>query len=906
MANDLREYSPPSVPSISKANPSTGSDKWMCTNNSFEEDDEEDDKHSSPRRPLKKMKSFEQSSSFVTQTPVAKWGCPVCTFDNLNCLRCEICDYVKMAQADVASETESPPKDISTNNNIVIVIDSDDSDIDSYIKTPLLPPPKKTRHYETLSSDSDSDDDDLLKPSILEISTLARKKKEEESEKQTQNENASNRQLSQNQATLAAQEQRKRNQISSNIENTLIEKPPLPEPADGATNYPDLVRELALKACCLALLGSNHSKDSMTSHHYVRLTSFLSCYQKSPIRSDHMLQKLGVGCAEDTRKRLRDCNLISTEEEEGESVPMTPPVAALIILLEYSKNPYANGPMPLRDLLQKVNGMVSPSCKFAEKDGVQKSVSFRIPMSDLDNTIDDATMKSSPNFKMIENLGKPNKDEDRVSLIKLRKINKEEVVELLPSGLDTATKINHERRKRNNDNHGYLRELNSTQTKKMYERTTVCVDLHEGGSAKHHLHKMCDQLDSLKVPYFVAHLFVGDYLAFVDGNVAPLVIERKSIADVALSMGDGRWADQKRKMRKAQFVLSGGQRHRCKMYYIIEGRVDASNTVGGLYVGKRGDNIKIEAVEDAIASLGNEGFVVLRTDSMQHSVGKGGVEKLMREEVVLKMVRGEDLNGLPKMTLSQFKAAYTACDDKAGDAPAEVVGTGVINVDDDDDDDDDDRDEDENGGNGNDNDNDNNNNPIEVLKKLPGPQLKGFCIDRGLVKSGKKDELAARLMTPALPKLLVDRQNVKEAYTPKPIGSTAALCCALLQNSNEWMAKDPLMNAADALGIRGDKSMFDKLGGGMYNYDGWSGMYKSLIDNQVEGNLVMSQSRKKFKLTERGVSIARCLHLNAHSTDLCACVKYELDSIVENDSSDLIKEHRKGLDNVWRMCYDGR
>ena len=73
---------------------------------------------------------------------------------------------------------------------------------------------------------------------------------------------------------------------------------------------------------------------------------------------------------------------------------------------------------------------------------------------------------------------------------------------------------------------------------------------------------------------------------FVGDKLAPILIERKSIEDVAHSLADGRWQRQQHSMRKAQFVLGGGEARRCQMCYLIEG--DASmRIVHGGFIGRR-------------------------------------------------------------------------------------------------------------------------------------------------------------------------------------------------------------------------------------------------------------------------------------------------------------------------------
>ena len=78
--------------------------------------------------------------------------------------------------------------------------------------------------------------------------------------------------------------------------------------------------------------------------------------------------------------------------------------------------------------------------------------------------------------------------------------------------------------------------------------------------------------------------------AALDGGLnylCPIVVERKSVQDVAMSIHDGRWKDQKRRMYHAQYVFGYDN---CHMVYIIEGNENAQ-TVSGGYVGARWFNV---------------------------------------------------------------------------------------------------------------------------------------------------------------------------------------------------------------------------------------------------------------------------------------------------------------------------
>jgi hypothetical protein len=82
-----------------------------------------------------------------------------------------------------------------------------------------------------------------------------------------------------------------------------------------------------------------------------------------------------------------------------------------------------------------------------------------------------------------------------------------------------------------------------------YSNIIMGMDLREGGGGtKNVLHTMCNKLDWTKLPYFVTSLAIGDYIFLHKNKLVPVLIERKSVQDVAQSIYDGRWHRQKRRM----------------------------------------------------------------------------------------------------------------------------------------------------------------------------------------------------------------------------------------------------------------------------------------------------------------------------------------------------------------------
>jgi ERCC4-type nuclease len=131
---------------------------------------------------------------------------------------------------------------------------------------------------------------------------------------------------------------------------------------------------------------------------------------------------------------------------------------------------------------------------------------------------------------------------------------------------------------------------------------------------------MCDHLDTRGVPYVVRELKIADYVFFVEDKLAPVLIERKTAEDVAGSLHDGRWERQQRSMRKAQYVLGGGEARKCQICYIIEGDANKRKVHGG-NVGRRSWFQGVEDVENAIDSLPSLGFSVMRSKGHLDTIG---------------------------------------------------------------------------------------------------------------------------------------------------------------------------------------------------------------------------------------------------------------------------------------------
>ena len=155
-----------------------------------------------------------------------------------------------------------------------------------------------------------------------------------------------------------------------------------------------------------------------------------------------------------------------------------------------------------------------------------------------------------------------------------------------------------------------------------FKNICIGIDLREGGGGHHALHEMCNTLDVKKVPFFVASLKIGDYVFFTrdpTGSLdylCPLLVERKSIEDIALSISDGRWKSQKQRMYHGQYIFGYGN---SRMVFIIEGKEEKQQVTGG-YIGHRMHNVDMQRLQDEIENLKSEGFHVLRTPSRKQTM----------------------------------------------------------------------------------------------------------------------------------------------------------------------------------------------------------------------------------------------------------------------------------------------
>ena len=99
------------------------------------------------------------------------------------------------------------------------------------------------------------------------------------------------------------------------------------------------------------------------------------------------------------------------------------------------------------------------------------------------------------------------------------------------------------------------------------------------------LDSRCNKLDMTGLPYFVGNLDIGDYCFFSGNRLCPILVERKSIEDIAHSIYDGRWERQKQRMYIGQFVFGYGD-EASKLCFLVEGMEDKHQVTGG-FIGNR-------------------------------------------------------------------------------------------------------------------------------------------------------------------------------------------------------------------------------------------------------------------------------------------------------------------------------
>ena len=415
---------------------------------------------------------------------------------------------------------------------------------------------------------------------------------------------------------------------------------------------------------------------------------------------------------------------------------------------------------------------------------------------------------------------------------------------------------------------GPMRQLASFTVPEEFGNVTVVIDHREGGGNGKGLHTMCDFMDHAEVPYVVRDLKISDYVFFVGDKLAPVLIERKSIEDLAGSLVDGRWERQQRNMRKAQYVLGGPDR-KCHICYLIEGDVDKAIVHGG-YVGRAAHRIKPEDIRNAIAKLPKLGFSVIESKTNYGSLDK--IKQIAKDF----LWRANNGSITCQYTYDEFVQAVKRLSDDKGDPPTDErfqnpappivseVPIPTANA--------------TSESNEPQEESEETKKKREELLKLSMKDLKAQAKERAEKQSGSKKELVERLLQPRKPEILISRSR-RGQYVPKVPSCNAAILVALHlhhEPGTPELSKEQIMNYAEETGVSKDP-MFGKgkSGYGGWNYDGWSG-----IKDMTGGDpALMSIVKRKYALTtkphgEAGVEVAKAIHIVAHRQGICRCGRY--------------------------------
>lgn len=419
-----------------------------------------------------------------------------------------------------------------------------------------------------------------------------------------------------------------------------------------------------------------------------------------------------------------------------------------------------------------------------------------------------------------------------------------------------------------------------SQVDRKFQDICLGVDFREGGGGHNALHSMCNALDLKKVPYFVGTLNIGDYVLFTKRNdsdslnyLCPILVERKSIEDVAMSIHDGRWKAQKRRMYVGQYVFGY---ENCRMVFIIEGK-DQKQAVTGGYIGHRMFNVNMERLNEEIENLKSEGFEVIRTPSRENTmfhlsrcaaqvaddVRTGTLKATWTytgfNDEVKKIPTGVDFSRLAKDAMARKTARLNEeannskrvieLDEGSDYAAADSAKRKKYK-----------------------NENDQNACKYSDWSKA---KLEEACVTSGLAKTGSKRELIARLNGPRPPRLWVERK-LKGEYVPQShdVGSTALLVALYLhecETGKAEMTKDELYEKAEACEITKNPFSGGTTQTGPFHYTGWANM-----DSLLKGDPPLVVKKKgRYKLTRNsniaGYQLSEQLHIWCHQNNNCLC-----------------------------------
>lgn len=381
------------------------------------------------------------------------------------------------------------------------------------------------------------------------------------------------------------------------------------------------------------------------------------------------------------------------------------------------------------------------------------------------------------------------------------------------------------------------------------------------------LHILCNKLELQKIPYFVGHLSIGDYVFFSkDKNgsmdlLCPILVERKSVQDIAGSINDGRWTNQKQRMYAAQHIFGYDK---CRMVYIIEGNIN-KQTVSGDYIGARWLNVNVQKLNEEIENLQSEGFDVLRTTSPENSMFelarwarrvvkevKDGTMELKYtyqsfKQEVASIPKTMDLSRIAKDHAMKRTKATAHSEESRKPQATESVAAKSVNL----------------------------QRPDDEYVLWKKSELEAECASVGLAKTGSRLDLIERLRGPRPPKVWLERKRLGQ-YVPSSynVAGTALLVALFLHEEDNGVGgitKDELYVKAEGLNITKNPFSGGTTQTGPYHYDGWSTM-KFLLSGDPA---LATRKNGKYKLTRScgiaGYPLGKAMHLWCHEHGNCSC-----------------------------------
>jgi ERCC4-type nuclease len=177
-------------------------------------------------------------------------------------------------------------------------------------------------------------------------------------------------------------------------------------------------------------------------------------------------------------------------------------------------------------------------------------------------------------------------------------------------------------------------------------------------------HDLCNCLDTLKILYKKEHLDMGDIIINgLDGELL-YIIERKSASDLAASIKDGRWREQKLRLM-GNYPLN-------KIMYLIEGKIAKGASLSAITNTLVRDGLAVHRVPTITDSA-------LFVESMIASIwkhGKGGSmehQKIQKYTQVIKPTKKENMDQATCM--AQQIAMIPGISIEAGEAIVKKYGT---------------------------------------------------------------------------------------------------------------------------------------------------------------------------------------------------------------------------------------